>query len=128
MPQPRKPSNVLELKGAFKQNPQRRRKAVKAVDQAVGDPPAHLSPEQQVVWAEIVRIAPPNVLKATDQLALEVFACLMAEFRQAPELFNAARIAQLMQLFGRFGMTPSDREKISVDQGAAVSEQFAEFL
>jgi phage terminase small subunit len=128
MPYPRKPSNVLELKGAFKQNPQRRRKAVKPVNQPIGSPPDHLSPEQAGVWAEIARIAPPNVLKQTDHMSLEVFACLMAEFRQGPELFTAARIAQLMQLFGRFGMTPADREKISIDQGEAVSDQFAEFL
>ena len=94
MPAPRKPSNVLELRGSFKKNPSRRRK----------------------------------VIKATDRMPLEVLTCLMCEFRQGPTLFTASRIAQLMALFGRFGLTPADREKMSMQQDEPVKQdQYAEF-
>ena len=127
MPPPRTPSNVLELRGTFKKDPKRRRKVAKPVDLPLGSPPAHLSPQQVDVWHEIQRIAPPNVLKMTDRMSLELFSCLMTEFRMDPIAFSSARVAQLMALFARFGMTPADREKISLDQGEITPPKYAEF-
>lgn len=127
MPPPRKPSNILELKGTFKKDPKRRRNPAKPVNAPLGSPPAHLTQQQIDVWNEICRIAPPNILKMTDRMSLELFACLMAEFRADPVLFSSARVAQLMALFGRFGMTPSDREKLSLDQGEITPPKYAEF-
>ena len=128
MPAPRKPSNVLEFRGSFKKNPSRRRKVIKASDEPIGSPPGYLTQEQVDVWHEILRIAPPGIIKATDRMPLEVLTCLMCEFRQGPTLFTASRIAQLMALFGRFGLTPADREKMSMQQDEPVKQdQYAEF-
>lgn len=52
----------------------------------------------------------------------------MAEFRADPILFTSARVAQLQVMFGKFGLTPADREKMSIDQGPTVPDQFREFL
>lgn len=127
MPRPRKPSNILELNGAFKANPQRRRKVIHPAPTDLGAPPAWMTREQAAVWHEIMEIAPPNIIKSTDAIAVSVFACLVCEFRADPVLFSSARVAQLMGFFSRFGMTPADREKISIDQGEITPPKFAEF-
>jgi hypothetical protein len=110
MPAPRKPSNVLELKGAFKKDPSRRRKTLKVPDGPFGDPPDGFDEHQRRAWAEFLEIAPPGVLKPSDRLALELAASLTAEFRQASYAFNAAKIGQLRALLASFGMTPASRE------------------
>lgn len=127
MPPPRKPSNVLELKGAFSKNPSRRRKPVKPVAKLLGDAPSYMTEAQAAVYREMLDIMPPGIVKATDGPSVELLACLMCEFREGPQLFTASRIAQLLQLFGRFGLTPSDREKMSIKQEEQVVDEYAEF-
>ena len=40
----------------------------------------------------------------------------MAEFRADTGAFNAARIARLDSLLGRFGITPADRSRVTAIQ------------
>src|SRR5688500_7527160 len=114
MGRPRKPSNVLELKGAFRKDPQRRRTGVKAPAGVVGDPPERFDEHQRTAWTDIVRDAPPGVLKASDRASVELLATLIAEFRQAPYAFIAAKHAATLKLLTQFAMTPSSRENFSI--------------
>ena len=127
MPAPRKPSNILELKGAFKKDPSRRRKALKVPDSPFGPVPDHFDEHQRRAWAEFLEIAPPGVLKRSDRNALELAASLTAEFRQAPYAFTGAKIAQLRALLATFGMTPAARETFSLAEGDQVPDRFSEF-
>jgi hypothetical protein len=123
----RKPSNVLELNGAFKQHPSRRRKAVRPPDRVVGDPPEHFDEYQVQAWTEIVRDAPSGVLKASDRQSVELLATLIAEFRQAPYAMNAAKHGATLKLLTHFAMTPSSRENFSIPDQDATSAELAEF-
>lgn len=114
MARPRKPSAVLQLKGAFNKDPQRKRDAEPVPSDGIGDPPDHFAVAHCKAWHEVVSIAPPGVLFNSDRLALEMFVCLLVEFRGNPNGFHQAKLGRLESLCGKFGMTPSDRSKIIV--------------
>ena len=122
MPQPRTATAILEARGAFAKNPDRKR-----VDPVVTDPfptqaPGHLNPLQVKCWHLIRECIPASVLNGADALMVEVCACLYAEFRSDSEGMATARIGQMTKLFGQFGMSPADRAKLATkpedDDGA----------
>ena len=114
MPQPRTASKLLELRGAFKQHPERRKaRAHEPKPTAeLGRVPARLTDAEKKVWAEIVKHSPPGVLKNSDRVAFEILVVLVAEFREKKEAFQAAKLTQLNSLLSRFGFTPSDRSRV----------------
>lgn len=79
MARPRTPTAVLEMRGAFKHNPQRKREAPEADGdvQPIGDPPASfLKPSSSgnrlvELWKEFKAEAPPGVLTIADRKQLE---------------------------------------------------------
>ena len=113
MGRPRKPTAVLEFKGSFKKNPQRkkRRGVEPVVTEPVGNAPAHLNEDQRKAWRDIKKSAPKNVLTQADRLFLEVVAGTLAQYRLTGHLDYAK---ELRMQFGRLGMTPSDRSKVDV--------------
>lgn len=112
------PTKIHQLRGSDKKNPQRfrGRENEPQPQGGIGPAPDHLSEPEQKIWDEVVDLMPPGVLGDTDRLALEQMVRLVYESRYGEE-FNAAKGTQLMGYFGRFGMTPSDRAKISVPKG-----------
>lgn len=129
MARPRTPSNVLELKGAFKKNPQRKRVNEPNPAKAIGKRPAQ-SVDPDEIWDEIIAKCPPNVLTNADELALEIAVEYMRQFRMDPMRCSAERIKTVINLLARFGMTPSDRAKLSLpDSGGKKEEEpWAQFL
>ena len=117
MARPRKPTNVLQMKGAFKKNPGRKRASEPVPTGGIGPAPEALSKRQRTIWDEIVAICPPGVLGNTDRIALEALVRLLEEFRHNYVEFPGSRMSQLVSLMGRFGLTPSDRSKIIVPKG-----------
>ena len=81
MPRPRKPSNVMELAGAFDKNPQRRREEPK-VDLGLGDPPDYFEADEIDVWCEIETSAPEGVLAKSDRLCVEMLVPLILQLRR----------------------------------------------
>lgn len=113
MPKPRTPSAVLEARGAFDKDPGRRREDFDAgaFDPA---PPKYFKPKQKEVWNEIVSVLPPSVLQATDRMAVELAARLIAQFRAQPdEEVTSAQVAQIRTALAVLGMTPADRSRVS---------------
>ena len=114
MARPRTPTNVLDARGAFKKNPQRAR-----VDPAnsgkLRPPPKgdHFNEIHRLIWKELVKAAPKDVITESDRFALEICCLLMAEFRADAISFPAAKLVRLETLLGKFGMTPSDRAKVA---------------
>ena len=117
MGRPRTPSKVLEMRGAFDKNPQRKRSDEPKPKAGLGNPPKQLAPGAKAVWKELAKHAPEGVFGDSDRIAVEIASVLLAEFREDPAEFSAARMARLDSLLGRFGMTPADRSKVVVDKG-----------
>jgi len=122
----RKPSAILEASGAFGKNPNRRRPHEPRSNQPVGDPPAYLSPTEREIWAAIVFDCPAGVLTAADRWVLAM-ACQLQALAQARTIKGVER-QQLISCLARFGMTPSDRARVSVAPSASEQDDpFSEF-
>lgn len=111
MSRPRTPSNVLELKGAFEKNPNRRREDPK-VEAGLGEPPDYLEDAERAVWAEIEQSAPEGVLSRADRIAVEMLVDLIVRFR-ARQPLKAAERNHMLNLLSRLGMTAADRSKVA---------------
>ena len=116
MGRPRTPTNVLDKRGAFEKDPQRKRSAEPKPTADIGDPPKSFDRKHKATWKELMGIIPPGVLFNSDRWSVEALVCLMVEFRRDPTRFSAAQYARLENLLGKMGMTPSDRSKVVVKQ------------
>lgn len=154
MSRPRTPTQVLELKGAFDKNPQRRRRDPSPAG-PVGSAPVSLNEAERKIWSEICRKAPDKVLTAADSFLLEIVCRLMFRFRMPiaqcsscggqkvignercincagrgviNQALEKGELNSLMQGIAKLGFTPVDRAKISVDTGKEEdSNPFAKF-
>lgn len=127
MPRPRKPSNVLELRGTFKKDPKRRRTPVQAPDGSIGDPPEGFDDMMLACWHEILGLIPPAILAKADRVNVEMLASLLAEFRQARYAFPANKIGHMRILLDGLGMSPAGREKFNRPEPDKAPDRFAEF-
>ena len=124
------PLSQAELTGATAKNPARYRDRKKAPKPApgIGEAPEFLTGGAAVVWLEVVPTMVDGVLTVADRLAWCSLCELEAERREAPREFSGAKFATLVSLLARFGMTPSDRAKVSItDEQDKPANPFAEF-
>lgn len=115
MARPPKPTAVLELVGAYKKNPQRKRKNEPKPVAGIGrfsDGPTDLAS----IWDEIVAQTVPGVMTLSDRVALEIVCRLLAEIRLKPDEISVGKATALCNLLGRFGLTPADRAKVTVPE------------
>lgn len=112
-PQPRE---LADLKGATRHDPQRYRKEVPAVEQPLGEAPAHLGEKAKAVWFELAGLAPTGVLKGSDRVMLEMASALLVMFRTDPEEFPASKMTHLIGILARLGMSPADRQKLGTEK------------
>lgn len=112
MARPRTPTNVLDARGAFDKNPNRKREDPEVAGPLKGAP-GYFDAEQVAIWKEVVKAAPKNVVTESDRFALEIAVLLLQQFRSDPIDFTAAKLVRLETLLGKFGMTPSDRAKVA---------------
>ncbi|MCB1688655.1 MAG: hypothetical protein KDI33_09230 [Halioglobus sp.] len=112
---PRKtPTRILEARGAFRKNPQRKREDEPVVTEPLGSPPDGFKPDEVAAWREIVERAPLGVLTAADWQCVVLASKLFAEAMRDSESMNAARLSRLHSLLGDMGMTPSARASLSI--------------
>ncbi len=111
MSRPRTPSNVLDLRGAFDKNPQRRREDPK-VEAGLGDAPGYFTDAEREVWEEIKQSAPEGVLSRADRIAVEMLTDLIVRFRDRQPL-KAAERNHMLNLLSRLGMTAADRSRVA---------------
>ena len=81
MSRPRTPTAVLELRGAFKNHPERARERAgepRPTD-PLGDPPKRLKPADKAAWREMQEHG--FWLTSADQFMVEIAASLMAKHR-----------------------------------------------
>lgn len=121
MARPRTPTNVLELRGAYVKNPQRKRKAEPKPTAGIGlfsEGPTDLA----AIWNEVVAQTVPGVMTVSDRLALELVCRLLAEIRQHPGELSVGKVTALCNLLGRFGLTPADRSKVAAPEAEKEDE------
>jgi len=115
----KKPTAHLELVGAFKKNPDRKRAHEPACRKPVGPAPKRLLPRQKEAWKFLVNSAGdvPGVLTKLDRAFLELCAIGLAgiwdsnvEDKTVPQSALKAVGAMLAKL----GMTPTDRSNVVV--------------
>lgn len=116
---PRAPTALKQMRGTDKKNPARMNDNEPVATKGIGPSirngsGSNLSSAEQAIWDEIVSISYAGVLGEADRIALEMMCRLVHEMRTDFSEMTAAKITQLSQLLGRFGMTPSDRTKITV--------------
>ena len=123
MPAQRQPTAVLELRGAFKKDPQRRKLRANEPkpETAIGLPPDRLDVQDKAAWDEIVSQCCPGVLTGSDRLVVELAARLLAELWETGRDFHNAKLRVLRSMLMSFGMTPADRSKVSVPPKEAIN-------
>jgi hypothetical protein len=77
----------------------------------LGPAPSHLKAQQKQVWDELSSIVPIGAVEASDRWAFELLVCLMAKFRRGAA--KAGEVNQISSQLARFGMTPSDRDRVN---------------
>ncbi len=116
MPRHTQPREVAELKGAVAHDPQRYRNNPPKSKLPLGNAPDWMDEAEAMAWVDFCTHIPPGVLTETDRMTLEMGSVLMAEFRELRRDFKVSKVAQLISIFGRFGMTPADRQKLHVEK------------
>ena len=110
-------TSILEARGAFKKNPDRKREAEPIVKEPLNNtPPPHLNEMEAECWHEIIGLAPAGVLTAADKMSVEMIAILMTEFRLNKAETTAAIINRLAQELTKLGLNPSGRAGLVVDK------------
>jgi phage terminase small subunit len=120
MARPRTPTKLLEQRGAFKHDPQRkeRRQAEPKPTGALGEPPEYFTDELHGIWCEMETNCPVGVLTNADRWLVELACQLMLKFRTIGLLpkvgMTGAELSQLVICLSRMGMTPADRSRVGV--------------
>jgi len=120
MPRNATASAILEMRGAYKEHPERRRaKEPEPAGTFDMEPPESLTEDEIVAWKEVVSQVPKLVLTGSDRNLVELTAVLWAQFRREKCEMAVSRMNRMVSNFGFLGMTPSDRTKLQVDKPKA---------
>ena len=112
MSRPRKPTANLELVGAFKRNPNRKREGEPVSDESATAPKT-LSENGRKAWDFMVETAVPGVLQKMDSAYLALTAEALGEcwYGEKPSIPDLQRVGNMLV---RLGMTPTERSKVVV--------------
>lgn len=114
MARPRKPTAVLELTGAFKKDPQRKRPNEPKPSGSLGEPPADFDRDLKANWRELACMVPAGVLTNADRWLVELACRTMQHVRKDIALASERNL--LLSCLSRMGLTPADRSRIAVPQ------------
>lgn len=117
MARPKTATAILDARGAFKKDPQRKRNDEPVVSEGLDTtPPEHLTHEQVSRWVEIIKIAPAGVITSADLLAVEALAIMWAEFREKTTDYPVSKLGRMMQIMSKLGLDPSGRAGLVVEK------------
>lgn len=114
---PRLPTAVHAATGELKRNAHRYadRAGELTVEATLGAPPSYFDKAQKAAWKEIVGRTVPGVLRAGDELIVELAVRLMLEMRDKGASFNKAN--QFVSVLAQLGLTPAGRSMIKDPRG-----------
>lgn len=113
MSKARTATSILEARGAFKKDPNRKRVEPVCRSEFPESAPSHLTPMQVKWWHKVKQAVPAGVLQGSDVFAVELAAVLWTEFVTCSADMPAGRISQMRAVFGTLGLSPSDRAKLA---------------
>lgn len=118
MGRPAKPNHLKLINGSAKHNPDRHRDdhlipEPKKLD--VGNPPRYFNKELKKVWREVKKIIPDGVAGDSDRISFEMLCLVIYRIRTSDD-FVASHFQQYIALSSRFGLTPSDRQKVKIPE------------
>lgn len=124
------PSGVQDSKGYYLKHPERKRPAEPKPKVPLSTTtPKDFTPEQKIVWKELMKMLPPGVAFDADKWGLRHLAILEAKYRDCvakDKKFTADEHTKWLALLDRFGLNPSARTKIQVD--ASEEDELEDFL
>lgn len=124
------PSAIQDAKGYYTKHPERKPKGeAKPKIPLSTTAPKDFTPEQKLMWKELMKMLPPGVAFDSDKWALRHLAILEAKYRDCVKLdkkFIAAEHGMWLSLLDRFGLNSSARTKIQVE--AAEEDDIEDFL
>jgi phage terminase small subunit len=112
------PTAILDAKGAFIVNPERKRPNEPTTNRPLGKPPKWMSKAEKKVWKELAAQALPGVVMESDRLLFALMVRIAAKLYRG-EALMVGEMSQLISLGSRFAMTPADRSKVSVEKPEA---------
>jgi hypothetical protein len=112
MPRPRKPTAMLELSGAFKRNPNRKKARANEpiVTTPLPSPPKYLTSATAATWQEMKRYG--YWLTSADRFLVEIAATFVARYR-VNEL-KSGDVSLLIALLGKIGFSPKERGALNL--------------
>ena len=118
---PKKPTALRELHGTAHRNKQRNPENPVEITRGIGPAPERMTEQQSEVWDYLVSVMFPGVLAESDRPTFEILTVLFHRFRYGEYGEDAAcpalavgELTRMDSIMSRYGMTPSDRAKISV--------------
>lgn len=109
----RTPTAVLELRGAFKNHPSRRREREGEIKPStpLGSPPTSFTRAQKAIWSEVKERG--TWLVGPDRYMTEIAVVLMDKHRR--NAIDYKEIPHLLAVLSKLGFTPVDRVKMRID-------------
>jgi phage terminase small subunit len=119
MSRPRKPAKILEISGAYLDQPGRRRPPAPKSTEPIGDPPAELDEAARRCWREVVAEAAPGLLTEADRGVVELVAAIRARNRRGEA--TTSEVGVMLRGLVELGLTPARRSKVApAGQGTPV--------
>lgn len=114
MSRPRTPTALLELRGAFKRNPDRKRARQNEplVTTPLPEPPRRLPKPVKLMWREMQ--AHGFWLTSADRFLVEIAATLMTAHRAGEQKTTSL----LIGLLGKLGFSPKERAALNLPTGS----------
>jgi hypothetical protein len=112
MARPRTPTAILELRGSFLRNPNRKkaRKNEPLVTTPLPSPPTYLTSATAATWQEMKRYG--YWLTSADRCLVEIASTFVARYR-VNEL-KSGDISLLIALLGKIGFSPKERGALNL--------------
>jgi hypothetical protein len=118
---PRTPAQILDLRGAFSHNPDRRREDAPGAGPFERDPPTHLAKDVVPAWKYLVDRLPAVALTSSDEIAVEQAARVLCGLWALQDMGPLGLQSQefkrlddsLRQWLIQLGMTIQARTKIN---------------
>ena len=109
---PRKPLELHKFEGTFRKDRHGNQKNYSLEElPAIGPAPAHLAPQELLIWDELVGQQVPGVLRQSDRIFVGLAVQLLAQYRNNPVDFMASKLSLLIKMLGKMGYDPQDRER-----------------
>jgi phage terminase small subunit len=93
----------------------------------LGEPCDHLDAAVKKKWRSILPRLIPGIATEADREHFGIMCTLFCEFDESPRDFAVAKISQLRQYSGMFGMSPGDRVKFMTRKDKNKGNEFDDF-